>query len=396
MATAPAPQDPDAHGLARWREALTAFWPAPVAANRREQLRVAAGAALGMLLTALLCHAAAIDGAAGRPAWSWLVAPMGASAVLVFAVPASPLAQPWAVVAGNTVSALVGLLCVHWVANLPLAAALAVGGAIGLMFALRCLHPPGGATALLTVLTGTADPHFALFPVLANSLALVAVGMGYNRATGRAYPHRQVARPSERARDDAANAVDADLDAVLARHNQVLDISRDDLKSLLQSTQLRSYRRKLAQLRCSDIMSRQLITVRRNTPLHQAWALFRQHHIKALPVVDVVGGIVGIVTPADFMRIDAPDNAAGLAQRQHQLQRWSDAQAPNGPSVVGQIMARQVRVASMHRHLAEMIPLFASTGHHHIPIVDHHDMLVGMVTQSDVVAALSRLESDQD
>ena len=59
-------------------------------------------------------------------------------------------------------------------------------------------------------------------------------------------------------------------------------------------------------------------------------------------------------------------------------------------------MARQVRVASVHRHLAEMIPLFASTGHHHIPIVDHHDMLVGMVTQSDVVAALSRAESDQE
>jgi len=399
VAAAPAPHDPDANGLARWREALIAFWPAPVAANRREQLRVAVGAALGMLLTALLCHAAAGGRAVSLPAWPWMVAPMGASAVLVFAVPASPLAQPWAVVAGNTVSALVGLACVRWVGNLPLAAALAVGAAIGLMFALRCLHPPGGATALLTVLSGVSAPQFALFPVLANSLALVAVGMAYNRATGRAYPHRQVARSIGRSRDDAVDAVDADLDAVLARHNQVLDISRDDLKALLQSTQLRGYKRTLAQLRCHDIMSRQLITVRRTTPLHEAWALFRQHHIKALPVVDVVGGIVGIVTPADFMRVDTPDDsdgATGLAQRQRQLQRWSDAQAPGGPSVVGQIMARQVRVASMHRHLAEMIPLFASTGHHHIPIVDHHDLLVGMITQSDVVAALSRAESDQE
>ncbi len=396
LSSAPAPHEPDnppdTPARTRWRDQLERFWPAPVAADRRERLRVVLGATLGMLLTALVGHG---SGSATAD-WPWLVAPLGASAVLVFAVPASPMAQPWAVLAGNTVSALVGVACLRWVGHLPLAAALAVGAAIALMFALRCLHPPGGATALLAVLTGMADPGFALFPVLANSLALVAAGMVYNRATGRAYPHRQLARRRGPAHDDAVDAVDADLDAVLARHNQVLDISRDELKALLQRTQLRGYQRKLARLRCSDIMSRQLITVRRITPLHEAWALFRRHRIKALPVVDVSGGIVGIVTPADFMRAAEPDEDAGLDQRQRQLQRWATADTAGGPSVVGQIMARQVRVASMHRHLAELIPLFGSTGHHHIPIVDDADRLVGMVTQSDVVAALARAESAAD
>jgi CBS domain-containing membrane protein len=53
-------------------------------------------------------------------------------------------------------------------------------------------------------------------------------------------------------------------------------------------------------------------------------------------------------------------------------------------------MTRKVRVASVNRHLAELIPLFGSTGHHHIPIVDTDGRLVGIVTQSDVVAALSQ------
>jgi CBS domain-containing membrane protein len=321
---------------------------------------------------------------------------MGASAVLVFAVPASPLAQPWAVVAGNALSALVGVACARWLGPPALAGAVAVGAAIGLMFLLRCLHPPGGATALLAVLTGMTEPRFALFPVLVNGLLLVAAGMAYNRATGRAYPHRQLPRPVNRARDAEADAVDADLDAVLRRHNQVLDISRDDLKELLQRTQLRGYQRKLAQLRCSDIMSRELITVRRITPLHEAWALFRQHHIKALPVVDVAGGIVGIVTPADFMRTADPADAASLVQRRQQLQGGGAAAPAGTPTLVGQIMARQVRVASMHRHLAELIPLFGSTGHHHIPIVDDGDRLVGIVTQSDVVAALARADAEPD
>lgn len=399
--------DPDT--LPRWRQLVDLLRPAPVPADRREQLRVVAGAAIGILLTAVLAQAAAAAGWAGSTAWPWLVAPMGASAVLVFAVPASPMAQPWAVVAGNTVSALVGVACQRWLGPPPLAAALAVGLAIGLMLLLRCLHPPGGASALLAVLAGMGDARFALFPVLANALLLVAAGVVFNRATGRAYPHQQVARPTGRARDDDADAVDADLDAVLKRHNQLLDISRDELKALLQRTQLRGYQRKLARLRCSDIMSRQLVTVRRTTPLHEAWALFRQHRIKALPVVDVSGGIVGIVTPADFLRTAEPADAASLAQRRQQLQRGLPAGQPgdgaNGrpggdtpdsaaPMRVGQIMARPVRVASMHRHLAELIPLFGGTGHHHIPIVDDTDRLVGMVTQSDVVAALARAEAE--
>ena len=380
LSTAPPPHK-DAPVPPWWQ----AFLPAPIAADGRERLRVVLGATLGILVTALVCRAAG-----GAAAWPWLVAPLGASAVLVFAVPASPLAQPWAVVGGNTVSALVGIACVHVVGSPELAAALAVGLAIALMFALRCLHPPGGASALLVALSGVTDPRFALYPVLVNSLQLVAVGMAYNHATRRSYPHRQLPLPAPAARDAETDAIDADLDAVLARYNQVLDISRDDLKALLADTQLAAYQRKLAHLRCSDIMSRKLVTVGHQTPLQQAWTLFREHRIKALPVVDAGGGIVGIVTPADFMRAAEAQAGDGFDARLRMLRAWSGNDAAALPKLVGTIMTRQVRVASMDRYLSELIPLFGSTGHHHIPIVDADDRLVGIVTQSDVVAALSQ------
>jgi CBS domain-containing membrane protein len=214
--------------------------------------------------------------------------------------------------------------------------------------------------------------------------------MAYNTATRRAYPHMQSPGAVARVRDEEADAVDADLDAVLARYNQVLDISRDDLKALLADTQLRAFQRKLAHLRCSDIMSRKLVTVSQRTTLQQAWALFREHRIKALPVVDGAGGIVGIVTPADFMRAAEAEGADTIEQRLRTLRGWTEGTAPARQEVVGGIMTRKVRVASDHRHLAELIPLFGSTGHHHIPIVDANDRLVGIVTQSDVVAALAR------
>ena len=368
---------------------LRALQPASVGADWRERLRVVVGAALGILATALVCRALSGSGTS----WPWLIAPLGASAVLVFAVPASPLAQPWSVVAGNTLSALIGIACVRWVGNPEIAAALAVGLAITLMFALRCLHPPGGASALLVALNGISDPQFALTPVLVNSVLLVAIGMIYNGATRRPYPHRPTVAASRQARDDEADAVDADLDAVLARYNQVLDVSRDDLKALLQDTQLSAYQRKLAHLRCGDIMSRNLVTVGYQMPLQQAWALFREHRIKALPVVNASGAIVGIVTPADFMREAEGVSGEAFETRLRQLRGWTDGTASARPGLVGDIMTRKVRVASVSRHLAELIPLFGSTGHHHIPIIDGSDRLVGIVTQSDVVAALSRVGS---
>ena len=225
---------------------------------------------------------------------------MRASAMLVFGVPASPMAQPWAVIGGNTVSALVGILCVQAFGVEPWVAGSVVGLAIGAMFLLRCLHPPGGASALLVVLSGVHDLHFALAPVLLGSVLLVAAGIAYNNATRRRYPHGQrVAAPAV-GKAPRPGFAEADLDAVLARYNQVLDLSRDDLQSLLAQTEIEAYRR-LGEVRCADIMSRDVATVAFGTPLQEAWALLRERRIKALPVADRVLRVVGIVTQSDLV-----------------------------------------------------------------------------------------------
>ena len=89
--------------------------------------------------------------------------------------------------------------------------------------------------------------------MLTNSLLLVLAGVLYNSLTGRRYPHVQIA-PRQPPAD--ARFSSADIDAVLARYNQVLDISRDDLEALIQQTELESYQRRLGTVRCADIMSR--------------------------------------------------------------------------------------------------------------------------------------------
>ena len=358
----------------------------------RERLRAAAGGLMGILFTALLARALLESGQ------TWLIAPMGASAVLLFAVPASPLAQPWPVLGGNVVSAAVGMACLLALGPTPLAAGLALALALVAMFALRCLHPPGGALALTAVLGGPAVQAqgfgFVLSPVALDTALLLLAAVLYNNLTGRAYPHRALPVPGHGTADAAPNRrvgfTSEDLDAVMHRYGQVLDIGRDDLDSLLRQAEAQAYRRRFGVIRCKDIMSRDVVTVEFGTSLEEAWHLLRRHRIKALPVLDRARRVIGIVTLVDFMKHAQLDRHDGWARKLREFLKPSGLTHSDKPEVVGQIMSSGVHSASIDTHVVELVPLLSDLGLHHIPIVDQDRRLAGMVTQSDLVAALYR------
>src|SRR3989344_1664855 len=339
--------------LARW---LRHFWPAPLGIDGRERLRFIVGAVIGVLLTGLLSR----WWAGGSSAGPWMVASLGASAVLVFGMPSSPLAQPWPVLGGSTLSALVGAVCSAFIPDPALAGAVAVGLAIALMVPLRCLHPPGGAMALYVVLTARRSPH----------------------------PQRMAART-----DIAQGAFTAsDVDAALAHYNQVLDVSRADLEGLLHLAGRAAFQRTLGEVRCSDIMSRPPFAVEAGVSLKDAWALMRAQQIKALPVVDAQRLVVGIVTVADFMRLANLDMHEGLGQRLRTLVMGRTGQPQN----VGEIMSHPVQVAHVGQHAMDLVPLFSQGGHHHIPIVESEGRLVGVITQTDLVRTLAAAVQGRD
>ena len=202
--------------------------------------RVVAGdwprSALGALLAIALTGAITAFFVGGSPLLPMLVAPIGASAVLLFAVPASPLAQPWPILAGNFVSALVGVTVTLAVGPPLLAAAVAVAAAIAAMSLLRCLHPPGGAVALTIALGGASMAELgylaAVTPVLLNSALLAMIAACYNRATGHSYPHRAHPPAHPHPLRRAIVLDDEDFDTVLADYGDALDITREDLEEL--------------------------------------------------------------------------------------------------------------------------------------------------------------------
>lgn len=361
-----------------------------------ERFRAACGALMAIVLTGLATRLM-LGPTAQLPV---LIAPMGASAVLLFAQPASPLAQPWPIVGGNIISAAIGVACARWIGEPMLAASLAVACAIIAMFALRCLHPPGGAIALSAVLGGpaiqSAGFDFVWAPVALNSLLLLAVAFLFNNATRRRYPHwiqpdhsstHQTAdiRPGDR-----LGFTPDDLDDVLKRYNQVLDISRDDLEELFLETEKHAYRRRFGEIACADIMSRDVVTAESGTTLEEAWNLLRRHQLKALPVVDPARRVVGIITLSDFLKHARLDGYVGFDQKLRRFLRRTWHARSTKPEVVAQVMTRTVQTVRADTHVVDLVPLLSDIGLHHIPVVDQERRLAGMVSQSDLIAALYR------
>jgi CBS domain-containing membrane protein len=377
--------------ISKW---FVSVFPTPGSIDRFEKMRACAGALFGIVLTGL-CSFLLLGSTAEA---AWLIAPMGASAVLLFAVPASPLAQPWSIMGGNIVAAIVGVTCARLMDEPIVAAALAVAMSIAAMFALRCLHPPGGTVALTAVLGGPTIEvmgySFVLLPVGLNSLLLLLTALFFNNATGRRYPH--IAQHDHENKHETKDLVPTDrlgittedLDLVLARYNQVLDISRDDLESILLETEMLAYRRRYGVIRCADIMSKDILSVKFDTELQNAWNLLHEHHVSALPVLDRAHKVIGMITKSDFIVHATHDTYEGFVRGVRRLLQPVRHAHSIKPEVVGQIMHKNVHVAFSDQPIVELVPLMSNDGLHSVPVVDDRSRLVGMITPSDMIAAL--------
>ncbi len=174
-----------------------------------------------------------------------IVASMGASAVLLFAVPHGPLSQPWPVAGGHVLSAIIGVSCYKYISPLFLAAALAVGISIGIMYYLRCIHPPGGATALSAVMGG-GELHqlgydYVITPVLINVLIILGVAVSFNYLfKWRRYPAVLAVKADEKVSQTGTEKPvkllqEADFEYALNNMPSFIDISEAALQRIYQT-----------------------------------------------------------------------------------------------------------------------------------------------------------------
>lgn len=353
---------------------LRAFGPVLPQANPRELLRAGLGGAVGIGVCTLL----ALAWADSFDLPLMLIAPLGASAVLIFAVPNAPLAQPWSAIIGNMISALVAVLVLQHVPA-EFAPALAVGGAIFGMLLLRALHPPGGAVALLTAL----DPAlalqmgflYALAPVGIMTAVMVAAGILYGQGTGRRYPFRQAGKKALPSPTALPLSTD-ELAALLRRFNQAPNIGVADLARILAAAEEEVANHRFDAVTCAQIMTSKLITAAPEDPIAAVARLFRNHAIKSIPVVDPSGVLQGIILQADVIRwLTAPGLSVATVRGRHRITARQMMRAADRP------VAKDLPVGHLLQRLSHQ-------GGEAIPVIGPAGELAGIITRSDIMRLL--------
>jgi len=359
--------------------------------SQQEIVISSSGAVIGIGLVAWVSYHLV-----GNTALPYIVASMGAAAVLLYAAPHSPLTRPWSFVGGHLVSAATGVTCAAWVPDLFLASGLAVGLAIFAMHQLNCLHPPGGAAALVAVIGGEQIQSlgylYVLIPVglnvliLGSAVWLTRVLLAHRRQTKTFIPY-----PEEHDAYDLPNASpfsNDDLNSALHEINTYIDVTIEDLNDIYTRATSFAHQRSLGSMLCRDIMTHQVITVEFGDSLKDAWTLMQQHNIKSLPVISRVRRINGIITVSDFKQEAAQFPGETIEERLKILIKPTSGISSSKAEVVGQLMVSPVITLPEKAHVSEAVSIFTAQGISHVPILNHERRLAGMLSRSDVAHAL--------
>ncbi|WP_370372825.1 HPP family protein [Henriciella pelagia] len=372
---------------------LKSLGPAVARVSAAEALRAGLGALIGLGLTGLFLLSPIVDLDLGL----YLVAPFGASSVLLFAVPNSPLAQPWSAIVGNTVAALVGVAVCLLVTDPALRIALAVGLAITATILCRAVHPPAGAVAMTAAMSPDAIAHlgfwFALTPIGVGTVSLVLLATLYARLTGRHYPFRQFDDPSNHGTNDRnpterLGLSEEALTGILERYRQSFNLGVEDLARLIGAAELQAATQSSGPLTAQDIMSRGLVTVAPETPLGEVADLFRRHRFTALPVVGADQSFLGVIFQMHLIsqaREDALRLDRGFAAA---FRRLLDGNRER-PITAADVMSVAGPRATTDTPIAALLPMMSEGDTDAVPVLEYA-RIVGIVTRTDLIAALAR------
>ena len=178
-----------------------------------------------------------------------------------------------------------------------------------------------------------------------------------------------------------------DLASAVTALNTFVDIQEDELVKLYNLAVDHAFERHVG-LTCADVMSRDVISVKPDTHIEVAWNRLRHHRVKALPVLDQEGKLVGILSTADFLRQMDDTTAAGLAVHlQGMLQRLPGAKSKKA-TLVSQIMTTGVSSARLDTPINTLVHQMIEKNMQHIPVIDDERKVLGVVTQTDTLVAL--------
>ncbi len=123
-----------------------------------------------------------------------------------------------------------------------------------------------------------------------------------------------------------------------------------------------------------DLMTTEVIAVSRDTGLREAARLMFRNRVSGLPVTEPDGTLIGIITEADFLRLEVERQEGARDQ----------------VATVGEVMSIGVVTIRPEMEIYEAAKIMTVQEVKRLPVVDDDNRLLGVISRADIVSIFTR------
>jgi len=146
----------------------------------------------------------------------------------------------------------------------------------------------------------------------------------------------------------------------------------------------------MGELTAKDIMTRKVVSVKKDTTIEQLIKLLIKHDISGVPVVDEHNSIIGIVTEADII-VRESDLPFALSFGFSFLKNYESFLKNNQEYLntkVGKIMTEKIKVVRQDTSITKVVNIMINNNINRLPVVDKDNKLIGIIARSDVLKSM--------
>ncbi len=180
-----------------------------------------------------------------------------------------------------------------------------------------------------------------------------------------------------------------DLRAALKEMKSYMDVTEEDLKKIYEIALRHARERIVLRVPVKDVMTKNVIAVKRNADLHEASRLLSEHRISGMPVVDDSNRVIGVVSEADILVL------AGM-KKEHSFKDilrtilGEPVPARTGGNKVEDVMSFPPITGRADDDIAEVAKVLDDKRIKRLPVVDGEGKLIGIISRADIVRAISK------
>ncbi len=165
-----------------------------------------------------------------------------------------------------------------------------------------------------------------------------------------------------------------------------LDITPGDFKEVYRHAYRRAVERLKRSIKAKDVMTRDVVFVDINTPMKEVAQTLGSHGISGLPVVDLEGKVVGVISEKDFLRhMGAQDKMTFMAFVAERLKEAWCVDESIGERTAGEMMTSPAVTIDENKPIIEIATLFKEKNINRAPVINQQGGLVGLVSRADII-----------